>query len=39
LSHNLQAIREKVSPAKIMIVVKANAYGHGLTEVSKYLDP
>ena len=39
LSRNLQAIREKVSPAKIMIVVKANAYGHGLTEVAKYLDP
>ena len=39
LSRNLQAIREKVSPAKIMIVVKANAYGHGLTEVTKYLDP
>jgi len=38
LSHNLQAIREKVFPAKIMIVVKANAYGHGLTEVAKYLD-
>ena len=39
LSRNLQAIREKVSPAKIMIVVKANAYGHGLTDVAKYLDP
>lgn len=39
LSRNLQAIREKVTPAKIMIVVKANAYGHGLTEVAKYLDP
>jgi alanine racemase len=39
LSRNLQAIREKVAPAKIMIVVKANAYGHGLTEVAKYLDP
>jgi len=39
LSRNLQAIREKVSPAKILIVVKANAYGHGLAEVSKYLDP
>ena len=39
LSRNLQAIREKVSPTKIMIVVKANAYGHGLTEVAKYLDP
>jgi len=39
LSHNLQVIREKVAPAKVMIVVKANAYGHGLTDVAKYLDP
>jgi len=39
LSRNLDAIRAKVSPAKIMIVLKANAYGHGLTEVAKYLDP
>ena len=39
LSRNLQAIRDKVSPAKIMIVIKANAYGHGLTDVAKYLDP
>lgn len=39
LSRNLAAIRTKVSPAKIMIVLKANAYGHGLTEVAKYLDP
>ena len=39
LSRNLQAIREKVFPAKIMIVLKANAYGHGLTEVARYLDP
>ena len=39
LSRNLKAIREKVSPAKIMIVVKANAYGHGLVDVTKYLDP
>ena len=39
LIRNLQAIRERVSPAKIMIVVKANAYGHGLTDVAKYLDP
>jgi alanine racemase len=37
LGRNLQAIRAQVSPAKVMIVVKANAYGHGLTEVSKYL--
>jgi alanine racemase len=39
LSGNLQAIRTHVSPAKVMIVVKANAYGHGLGEVAKYLAP
>ena len=39
LSRNQDAIRERVSPAKVMIVVKANAYGHGLTEVARYLDP
>jgi alanine racemase len=33
----LQAIREKVSPAKIMTAVKANAYGHGMVEVAKHL--
>jgi alanine racemase len=37
LLQNLQAIREHVSPAKVMIVVKANAYGHGLGEVTKFL--
>ncbi|MFZ5821906.1 MAG: alanine racemase [Chloroflexota bacterium] len=39
LDRNLQAIREKVSPAKVLIVIKANAYGHGLVEVAKHLDP
>ena len=37
LSQNLEAIRRHVAPAKVMIVVKANAYGHGLAEVSKHL--
>jgi alanine racemase len=37
LSWNLQAIRTHVTPAKVMIIVKANAYGHGLGEVVKYL--
>lgn len=37
LSENLAAIRARVSPAKVMIVVKANAYGHGLTEVAAHL--
>ncbi|MEW5828408.1 MAG: alanine racemase [Chloroflexota bacterium] len=39
LRRNIEAIRARVAPAGVMIVVKANAYGHGLVEVSKYLDP
>jgi alanine racemase len=39
LSRNLQAIRTHVAPARVMIVVKANAYGHGLAEVAKQLGP
>ena len=37
LSQNLEAIRAHVAPAKVMIIVKANAYGHGLAEVAKHL--
>ena len=39
LNRNLQAIRAHVTPAKVMIIVKANAYGHGLAEVAKQLGP
>jgi alanine racemase len=37
ISGNLDAIRAHVSPAKVMIVVKANAYGHGLAAVATHL--
>jgi alanine racemase len=37
LEDNLAAIRRKVASAKVMLIVKANAYGHGLAEVSKAL--
>ena len=37
LEYNLAAIRKKVAPARIMLIVKANAYGHGLAEVSRAL--
>jgi len=37
LEQNLAAIKQKVGTAKVMLVVKANAYGHGLVEVSKAL--
>jgi len=37
LIFNLNNIRKKVSPAKVMAVVKADAYGHGAVEISKAL--
>src|SRR3990172_4687169 len=37
LGRNLKAIRQKIQPAKVMPVVKANAYGHGLLAVARYL--
>jgi alanine racemase len=39
LRSNFQAIRARVAPAKVMLILKANAYGHGLTEVALALAP
>jgi alanine racemase len=38
LAENLAAIRRKVTPAKVMPVVKANGYGHGLVRVAQLLE-
>lgn len=39
LAHNLKGIRKKVGrTVKIMAVVKANAYGHGIVDVSTFLE-
>jgi alanine racemase len=38
LRHNLSRAREAASGAKVMAVVKANAYGHGLLSVAQALD-
>ena len=35
---NYSALREKLAPAKVMAIVKANAYGHGMIEVARALD-
>ncbi|MCB1207847.1 MAG: alanine racemase [Verrucomicrobiales bacterium] len=35
---NLQAIRAAVGPAKVMGIVKANAYGHGIIEIARLLE-
>jgi alanine racemase len=37
LEDNLAAIKKKIGPAKVMLIVKANAYGHGLVAVAKAL--
>lgn len=37
VGQNLAAIRKKVAPARVMPILKANAYGHGLVEVASHL--
>ncbi len=37
LSHNLAEVKKRVGKRSIIPIVKANAYGHGLIEVSRYL--
>ncbi len=37
LKHNFKLIKKAVAPAKVMAVVKADAYGHGSVEVARTL--
>jgi len=37
LTANYQAIEQAVKPAKVMPILKANAYGHGLVEIARHL--
>lgn len=39
LRANARALRELIAPAKAAFVVKANAYGHGLKEVARAIEP
>ena len=39
LKQNLEAIRAKVAPAKVLVVLKANAYGHGVDGVAPFIAP
>ena len=38
LAENFHAIREHVAPAKVMPILKANAYGHGLVQVARVME-
>lgn len=37
IAHNIRLIKEKVAPAQVMAVVKADAYNHGAVEVARAL--
>jgi alanine racemase len=39
LRKNLEAIRAHVAPAKVMPMVKANAYGHGVDGLAPFIEP
>ena len=39
LKKNLEAIRTQVAPVKVMPMVKANAYGHGVDGVVPFIEP
>lgn len=36
LQHNLQRVKQQAPASKIMAVVKANGYGHGLRHIARY---
>lgn len=38
LSHNLSVVRQHAGNAKVLAILKANAYGHGLSRVATQLD-
>jgi alanine racemase len=38
LANNFQAIHQHVSPARVMPILKANAYGHGLLRVAQLME-
>src|SRR5580692_8112221 len=38
LRHNLQVVRRWAPQARVMAVIKANAYGHGLVAVARALE-
>lgn len=39
LRRNLEAIRARVRPARVMAMLKANAYGHGIDGVAPFIAP
>jgi len=38
IRENFQAVKKHVSPSKVMAILKANAYGHGLVRIAKFME-
>jgi alanine racemase len=39
IAHNARALRDLVAPSKAAFVVKSNAYGHGIVEIARAVEP
>jgi len=39
IAHNARALRDLVAPANAAFVVKSNAYGHGIAQIAKTVEP
>ena len=39
IAHNARALRDLVTPANAAFVVKSNAYGHGIAQIAKTVEP
>lgn len=39
LRENVEAIRAHVAPSRVMVMVKANAYGHGVDGIAPFIEP
>jgi alanine racemase len=39
LNKNIDAIKAHVDPAKVMLMIKANAYGHGVDGIAPFIEP
>ena len=39
LRENLAAVKDHVAPSRVMVILKANAYGHGIEAVARCLAP
>ena len=39
IAHNIKVIKNKIGGAKLMFVIKADAYGHGAVPLATFVEP